>query len=388
MKLLYLTNKPVYPTIDGGCKAMQAMLELLLATEIPLTHFTLATEKHPFNSTEYPKEIREKCTIKHFDAKTTPTISGFIKSFFYGNSYNIARFHVSDLERAIANFPDDDPTIVVMESIFLAAYLPVLKKHKNIRVFIRTHNIEHELWIQKSEATKNPFKKLLLTFLANRLKIEEITAFSEADELFPLTTTDADAIKELGITTNSTVIPMPLQPITESADYTKNDLFFIGAMNWQPNIEAVATLKEEIFPNLKVQHPFLTLKLAGSFSKKEALSNGVEHLGFVSDLGLFLQSSGILVAPISSGSGVRIKLLEAMSHGVPIVTTEIGAMGIPKNNGLIIATTLEDFIDQIQHLIASEELRKTTGQLAKAFVQLHYSPTTVLTKIIERFKQH
>lgn len=387
MQLLYLTNKPVYPTVDGGCKAMQAMLELLLATDIPLTHFTLATEKHPFKSAEYPKEIRKKCTIKHFEAKTTPSILGFIKSFFQGNSYNIARFHVSDLELAIANFPNDEPTIVVMESIFLASYLPALKKHKNIRIFIRTHNIEHDLWFQKSATSKNPFKKLLFTFLASRLKTEEITAFKEADELFPLTATDADAIKKMGVTTNSIVIPMPLQPINESADYSKNDLFFVGAMNWQPNIEAVATLKEEIFPSLKVQFPFLTLKLAGSFSKKEALSNGIEHLGYVTDLTQFFQTNGILVAPISSGSGVRVKLLEAMSHGVPIVTTEIGGMGIPENNGLMIASSLEDFIGKIRNLIVSEELRQTTGEQAKAFVQQHYSSTTVLTKIIERFKQ-
>jgi glycosyltransferase involved in cell wall biosynthesis len=386
MQLLYLTNKPVYPTVDGGCKAMQAMLELLLATEIPITHFTLSTEKHPYKSTEYPKDVREKCTIKAFEVATKPTFFGLIKSFFIGNSYNIARFYVPEFEIAISNFAPNEEVIVVMESIYLAPYLPELKRRKNTRIFIRTHNVEHDLWLQKSNSTKNPFKKIAYTYIANRLKTEEIIAFSEADELFTLTENDANSINDLGVTTPCSVVPMHFQMNHQQVDYSINDLFFVGSMNWQPNIKAVSTLKEEIFPNLKVQFPFLTLKLAGSFSKKEALANGIEHLGFVSDLGLFLQTSGILVAPISSGSGVRVKLLEAMSHGVPIVTTEIGAMGIPENKGLIIATSLEDFTAQIQRLIASEELRQTTGQLAKAFVQKHYSLTTVLTKIIERFK--
>jgi glycosyltransferase involved in cell wall biosynthesis len=386
MQLLYLTNKPVYPTVDGGCKAMQALLELLLATEIPITHFTLSTEKHPFKSTEYPKDIREKCSIKVFEVATKPTIFGFIKSFFLGNSYNITRFYVPELEKAISNFAPNEEVIVVMESIYLAPYLTELKKRKNTRIFIRTHNVEHDLWLQKSNSTKNPFKKIAYTYIANRLKTEEIIAFSKADELFTLTENDANSINDLGVTTPCTVVPMHFQMNHQQVDYSINDLFFVGSMNWFPNIEAVQKLKEDLFPVLKKEFPFLTLKLAGSFSTKQALINGVEHVGFVEDLANFFQSSGILVAPIMTGSGVRVKLLEAMSYGVPIITTEIGAIGIPHNSGLIIVKSSEEFISKIQQLITSEELRQTIGQQAKEFIQQHYSFSAVLTKIIERFK--
>lgn len=386
MQLLYLTNKPVYPTVDGGCKAMQALLELLLATEIPITHFTLSTEKHPFKSTEYPKDIREKCSIKAFEVATKLTIFGFIKSFFLGNSYNITRFYVPELEKAISNFAPNEEVIVVMESIYLAPYLPELKKRKNTRIFIRTHNVEHDLWLQKSNSTKNPFKKIAYTYIANRLKTEEIIAFSEADELFTLTENDTDSINDLGVTTPCTVIPIHFEMNHRQVDYSINDLFFVGSMNWFPNIEAVQKLKEELFPILKKEFPFLKLKLAGSFSTKQALINGIEHVGFVEDLANFFQSSGILVAPIMAGSGVRVKLLEAMSYGVPIITTEIGAIGIPHNSGLIIVKSSEEFISKIQQLITSEELRQTIGQQAKEFIQQHYSFSAVLTKIIERFK--
>ncbi len=386
MQLLYLTNKPVYPTVDGGCKAMQALLELLLATEIPITHFTLSTEKHPFKSTEYPKDIREKCSIKVFEVATKPTIFGFIKSFFLGNSYNITRFYVPELEKAISNFAPNEEVIVVMESIYLAPYLTELKKRKNTRIFIRTHNVEHDLWLQKSNSTKNPFKKIAYTYIANRLKTEEIIAFSKADELFTLTENDANSINDLGVTTPCTVVPMHFQMNHQQVDYSINDLFFVGSMNWFPNIEAVQKLKEDLFPVLKKEFPFLTLILAGSFSTKQALINGVEHVGFVEDLANFFQSSGILVAPIMTGSGVRVKLLEAMSYGVPIITTEIGAIGIPHNSGLIIVKSSEEFISKIQQLITSEKLRQTIGQQAKEFIQQHYSFSAVLTKIIERFK--
>lgn len=386
MQLLYLTNKPVYPTVDGGCKAMQAMLELLLATEIPITHFTLSTEKHPYKSTEYPKDVREKCTIKAFEVATKPTVFGLIKSFFIGNSYNIARFYVPEFEIAISNFAPNEEVIVVMESIYLAPYLPELKRRKNTRIFIRTHNVEHDLWLQKSNSKKNPFKKIAYTYIANRLKTEEIIAFSEADELFTLTENDANSINDLGVTTPCSVVPMHFQMNHQQVDYSINDLFFIGSMNWFPNIEAVQKLKEELFPILKKEFPFLKLKLAGSFSTKQALINGVEHVGFIEDLAHFFPSSGVLVAPIMAGSGVRVKLLEAMSYGVPIITTEIGAIGIPHNSGLIIVNSSEEFISKIQQLITSEELRQTIGHQAKEFIQQHYSFSAVLTKIIERFK--
>ena len=385
MHLLYLTNKPVYPTVDGGCKAMQAMMELLLASNLPMTHFCISTEKHPFNSSEYPIEITEKCKVKHFNTKTRPTIFGFIKSFFKGDSYNISRFYNPELSVAINSFIADKDVIVVLESIFLAPYLTQLKQHKNIRVFIRTHNIEHDLWQQKSEETQNFFKKWSYTYLANRLKNEEITAFNLADELFPLTENDAESIRSLGVTTKTTVVPIPFKTEGKRTDYSQSNLFFIGAMNWEPNITAVQLLKESIYPTLKLRFPELTLKLAGSFSDKIAPKEGIEHLGFVADLEAFYNCNGILVAPITAGSGVRVKLLEAMSYGVPIVTTEMGALGIPVNDGLIIAETTEALITEVAQLIISAEKRQSLGQHAQHFIQQHYSFSTVLTTVLERF---
>ncbi|MBP6091206.1 MAG: glycosyltransferase [Crocinitomicaceae bacterium] len=385
MHLLYLTNKPVYPTVDGGCKAMQAMMELLLESNLPMSHFCISTEKHPFNLSDYPSKITEKCEVKQFNTKTRPTIFGFIKSFFKGDSYNISRFYNEELAAAIVSFTADKDVIVVLESIFLAPYLTHLTLQKNIRVFIRTHNIEHHLWQQKSKETKNFFKKWSYTYLANRLKNDEIAAFNLADELFPLTENDAESIHSLGITTKTTVIPIPFKTDGKITDYTQSNLFFIGAMNWEPNITAVQLLKESILPPLKTRFPELTLKLAGSFSEKTVPKEGIEHLGFVADLEAFFQHNGILVAPIVAGSGVRVKLLEAMSFGVPIVTTEMGALGIPLNDGLIVAKTTEELITEVAQLIASAEKRQVLGHNAQKFIQQHYSFSTVLTTLLERF---
>lgn len=390
MQLLYLTNKPVFPVVDGGCRAMEAFLRVLMSFDIPLTHLTISTEKHPFNKEFYSKEIAGNFDIQSFELKTKPTFWGFIKNLFKNESYNISRFYSNELKKELENrldkIPKSEELIVIAESIYLSSYFSLLSKRPNTKIIVRTHNIEHEIWIQKCKTTKSPFRKILYTFLANQLKIAEIKALKSVNEIFTLTDTDAKAIEKLGIKTRVTIVPVPLETAVNLPDYSQNNLFFLGAMNWEPNIQAAKTLKNILFPKLRADFPNLKLVFAGSFSLKFNEKEGIIHLGFVEDLTRFLQTSGILVAPIGMGSGVRVKLLEAMACGVPIVTTSIGALGIPEDCGLIVANSTEELMTSTHHLITSQEARKINGTKARLYIQQNYSFLAISKLIRERLQ--
>ena len=111
----------------------------------------------------------------------------------------------------------------------------------------------------------------------------------------------------------------------------------------------------------------------------------VRRHGFVEHVEDIFTKSGVLISPIKSGSGIRIKLLEALSFGVPIVTTSLGAAGINTNSGILIAETREEFIRQAKNLIQSAETRESLGTNGKEYISKEHAPKKVVEKLKSLF---
>jgi glycosyltransferase involved in cell wall biosynthesis len=166
-------------------------------------------------------------------------------------------------------------------------------------------------------------------------------------------------------------------------------------MNWKPNIESVNLLINDIFPKIRNLLPDAELILAGSNMPKEIESNtakGIKVLGYIEDLSSFMASNGIMIVPLKSGSGVRVKLLEGLSLGVPIVTTSQGAEGIESTlsdstkRTMIIEDEIENIIAASVNLFQNQELRSELGENGKKLIQSKYQIEPVTNKIIEFIK--
>lgn len=382
MRVLHLSHKSIFPVMDGGCKAMKQLMHCLLEGNYVIDHFCLGTQKHPYRKENYPEEWRQRITISGHNITTRLSIFQGIKHLVSRKSYNISRFNNKVVhEKLNQHLLANQYSTVLLESIFLAPYIPTIRKASSAKIILRTHNVEHHLWEQRASLEKNPIKKWLLTRLASDLKKEEIAALSSVDELFAISEEDAREFKQLGIATTITVVPVAFDQQKNRVDYSNKHLFFVGAMNWRPNQEALAQLINTIFPAIKSTISDITLKIAGSFSVQKKEVNGIEHLGFVADLALFMQTSGILVLPILSGSGVRIKILEAMALGVPILTTRVGLQGIPAHSGVYSVETPHDFKEALSIIISSETLRREMGTKAYQFIQENYTTSSIFTII-------
>ena len=161
-------------------------------------------------------------------------------------------------------------------------------------------------------------------------------------------------------------------------------------MNWKPNIEAVDWLVNEILPGVKIVYPKIELHLAGSYMEKQFPTSGIKGIlnhGFVSDSHKFMQNNGLLISPIRSGSGVRVKLLEAMALGVPVVTTKIGAVGIQHNNCVYLAETTTEFVSQIIELIKFQEKRMALGGKARKFIEDNNSVNSISNYLNDRISE-
>ncbi len=387
MRLLYLTHKPVFPIVDGGCKAMYQFLQCLFDNHYSIKHICLSTQKHMFDLSQYPDDLAKKIHPQSCSINTSLNYLAAIKHLFINKSYNVSRFDTPIMHEKInEELLQQKYDLVILESIFLSPYIETIRKSSRAKILIRTHNVEYTLWEQQAKKTSSIIKKWYLKKLAKDLKKAELEALQKVDLVATITDEDEHNFRQAGITTSIFTLPVTLKPSTLPINSISCKICFIGAMNWQPNREALNWLIDEIFPILKHKIPNIELHIAGSFigdllqeNKDEAI---VVH-GFVNDSTTFLTSHGILVLPIKSGSGVRIKLLEAMSLGVPCITTSKGAEGIRNKDAVFIAETTEAFIDGITTLLTSEFLCQKLSQNAKTYIQHNHS-TELISNLIRK----
>jgi glycosyltransferase involved in cell wall biosynthesis len=391
MRILYLTNKPIFPIVDGGCKAMHQFLKCLIQCDYTVEHICLSTHKHAFDLENYPKSILDKISTSSFEVDTRIKLLPALKSFFNRKSFVVSRFDNSAFHSTLeVLFSKEEFTHVILESLFTTPYIDAIRKYTDAKIIVRTHNVEHKIWKQLALNTNNPFKKFYFNRLSADLKKYEIEILKKADFIAAITEEDLSAFEELGIKTAKTVIPIAIDLSENHVDYSVSNLFFIGSMNWKPNIEAVDWLVNEILPAVKIVYPKIELHLAGSYMEKQFPTSGIKGIinhGFVSDSHKFMQNNGLLISPIRSGSGVRVKLLEAMALGVPVVTTKIGAVGIQHNNCVYLAETTAEFVSQIIELIKFQEKRMALGGKARNFIEDNNSVNSISNYLNDRISE-
>ncbi|MGB0915533.1 MAG: glycosyltransferase family 4 protein [Crocinitomicaceae bacterium] len=385
MKALYITNKPIYPKIDGGCVAMDNFLKCLLHQTIEVKHICISTNKHPFKASSYPSELKIDIEHHHIDTDVTPLRA--LKGLFQRGSYNINRFDSDDLRtKIIKELESNSYNCVILESLFTTTYIDTIRNHSKAKLFVRTHNLEHKITVDLA-TNASGIKRGYLKKLAKDLKTYELEALNKVDGILSISQDDTNQFKALGLKTSIKTIGVTINtPVIEN-NYTSENIFHLGSMNWQPNIEAVERLVR-IFPSIRKQNSNTELRIAGSSSDNDLKNIPEEHIyydGFVENIISFALNNGTLVSPILSGSGIRIKILELMAIGTPVITTTIGASGIDYTNGkeLIVADSDEELVAACNRLLSNQELRREIGTNAIDYIRKNHNIESISNDILE-----
>jgi glycosyltransferase involved in cell wall biosynthesis len=157
-----------------------------------------------------------------------------------------------------------------------------------------------------------------------------------------------------------------------------HDLLFTGKMDFRPNVDAVLWFGQQVLPLIQAQRPGATFAIAGQrpHPRLDVLRNvpGVTITGYVDDVRPYLAGATVYVAPLRVGGGTRLKLLEAMVMGVPIISTTVGAEGFPVVHGqeLILADEPESFARAVLDLLENPTHRARIGAAGRAFAQANY----------------
>ena len=340
MKILILANKLPFPPRDGGSIATLNMLLGLQHAGNQLTCLAMNTTKHPFPVEEIPAELQNTLRFIGVDCDTSiRPLRLLINLLFTKAPYVAERFNIKAFRMALHTLLEDESfDIIQLEGPYLFYYLDQIRKESHARISLRAHNAEHLIWKRMAIRESSPLKRWYLGNLARRLLRFEMRVADRVDFLVPICEWDESHFREQGIVTPMLTIPTGLNlddyPLTELP--SGSTLFFIGALDWMPNQEGLSWFLDHVFGLLIDELPEIRFHVAGRnvparFLKKLDHLNITFH-GEVENARSFMQSYGIMVAPLFSGSGIRIKILEAMALGRPVVTTSTGIKGIPAEN--------------------------------------------------------
>ena len=393
MKVLQLCNKPPYPPVDGGTIAMHSITRGLLATGCEVKVLTVETDKHPMRletlDEEYLRQTRIESIYVDLGIKPLPAFFAMM----CGESYHVKRY-ISDAfsQKLREILTAEEFDIVHIESIFLTPYVPLIRKYSQAKVILRAHNVEHLIWQRVAQSTRHSLKRWYMKHLSLTLRAYEVEHINDYDGVVCITRNDAEQFKADGCRRPITAIPFGIEPEEVGhVEVERGSLFHIGAMDWIPNQESIGWLLDKVWPVIHREVPQAHLYLAGRKMPQrwmDAHIDGVTVVGEVQDAMYFIGSKQINIVPLLSGSGIRVKIIEAMSVGKTVITTTVGARGIDYTDGvdLLIADTPEDFARQVRRCIDDQDFCDSVGRAAAHLVAEHYNTSTLTKELLEFYK--
>jgi glycosyltransferase involved in cell wall biosynthesis len=323
------------------------------------------------------------------DATVKP-IPAFL-NLFSSESYNISRFNEKLFHKKIRQVLEETTyDIIQLESLFMAPYLETIRKYSKAKVVLRTHNVEFLIWERLAGTETGILRKWYLNLLARKLKNYETSVLNNFDGVIALTAEDEKLLR-----ISDCRVPLLVSPIgLDAANYQQEPvsqfepyLFHLGSMDWLPNIEAVDWFLQNVFPELKTRLTGYKVFLAGKNMGDVYLKNADPNLivsGRVDDSKAFMKGKPIMIVPLLSGGGMRVKIIEGLALGKAIISTSIGAEGIQYSNGkdILIADTPEKFCDAIIKCLSDPGFCKSLGANARVLFEEVYENGVIGNKVI------
>lgn len=367
--LLYIT--PVLPEsgASGGLIVTLERLEILsrrfeitvLAVEATDAAIVQNTAKFALREVLHNGKVRPRTTV------------GWIKSIAAGYPFAIWRNMDADFLR-LAEQAVGSPFVLTYVDHWLM--WPAAQRIKSPgRRILQLHNAEHLLFSRAAKQASFPLRQVL-GIEARRAKDYLRSICQEADEIHFLSDADAHEVHGLGDITQPSNVFLPWVPLDEgSYGMFGRNLLFVGTMSWVPNAEGACWYRDEIVPRLPVGYQ---THIAGGYI------HGVEPIntdslvwhGRVPDLTALYRDASVFVAPLLSGSGIKMKILNALSRGLPVVTTSLGAEGFPPGweESVSVADTPEAFVAAIERLCNDRDAWEQARSAARVYIARHFSP--------------
>ncbi|ADY53918.1 glycosyl transferase group 1 [Pseudopedobacter saltans DSM 12145] len=381
MRVLLLSNRIPFPPHGGYAIVVYNTIQELLSLGCEVTLFSLNTAKHYVFSSSIQDELIKKIKFYKYGVDDKVKVKDAFFNLFTSKSYNIIRFYSEGCAGMLAKIlRENDFDIVQFEGLQVTPYLETVRNNSNAKVVYRSHNIEFKIWKRLALKEGMTPKKLYLNLLSKRLREYETNIINKFDALFAISHLDEHFFKSIGCTSVLTSFPVALN-LSQYAGIHKltphKSIGYIGSMDWRPNVEGLSWFLEQVWPQIQKLTSGIKFHLAGKnmparFTHRDFQNYVME--GEVDDALEFISKQHVFVVPLFSGSGMRVKIIEAMALGKCVIATSIAAEGIKyqHDKNILIADRADDFYKQILRCFTDKTLISRIGKQARLLVQQHH----------------
>jgi glycosyltransferase involved in cell wall biosynthesis len=396
LKILILTHRVPFPQ-NGGypivvCNTIRGLVNL--GHKVSLV--ALNTKKH-LHEEEEKDELLNKIEYRFYNIDTSMSLFDGFLTTFSRNAYNVDRYYDANFEKLlIGEVRKTAYDIIQFEGLFVAPYVDAVRKNCKARLVYRAHNMEHQIWERLAQQKSDPFKKFYLKLMSRRIKKYEIQQINKFDAIAVFTAQDQGAMMLYGAKMPVEIVPVGIDPGHYKPDFSKTEfpsLFFLGSLDWTPNREGIEWFLQTFHNDLVSDELRVKFYVAGNdipeeFDEYEVMGK-IFIQGEVDDGLEFVNSKSIMIVPLLSGGGMRVKIVEGMAMQKCIISTSLGAEGINYKNGvnILIANTRDEFFRAIKRCVADEDYCKAVGTNARRLVEEQHDVYKVTNSLVALFEQ-
>lgn len=378
--ILFLTTRFPYPPDDGGKIDTLANLNIL-SKNYNVFLFYIG------NKDEREKELEEHINLQglyNYTKNAKNNLIGIFINLFCKVPYTISKYHDYNIYKKIEGIiKEKNINIVFIDHLHMAFYGKLIKeKFDGIKLILREHNAEYIFWKRIFKEEKNIIKKFIFWWQSLKILNYEREITNIFDRCVMISPIDQLNLKKINTNAKTVAIPTAMNIKKYQFSHTINtishSMIYLGNFSWLPNLQGLLWFLREVWPEIIGMFPKAKLFIVGKNPPKEISeyqNNDIIVTGYVNDVKLWIAKSEIFIVPLFSGGGIRIKILEAMAIGKPIVSTSIGAEGIDAKNmkNIIISDNKESFVKSIKLLFYNKKIRDNLSKNSRKLIEEKYS---------------
>jgi len=393
MRILWVKADKLLPVQNGGNIRTYHVLRYLSARHELTFYSYYGGTPDP----DYERELRQQlpgavafCTGKR-------ELAGAARSFDYlahlsaHSPYAVSRFAHPEVRKQIQTwFRERRFDVAVCDFLDAAVNFPGIL---NLPSVLFQHNVESEIWRRHAATAGNPamkmmyrieFRKMLRYERAAVSKFQHVIAVSENDRALMTRWVDADRVSVIPTGVDLAEYRPDLEasgPAASDSDPSSPLITFVGAMDWEPNVDAVEYFCSQVWPSIKAEVPHARFRIVGRNPDRRVqkwAGNAIEVTGRVPSVVEHLRRSAVVIVPLRIGGGTRLKIYEAMATAKAVVSTSIGAEGLDVHHGrdIMLADDARSFAQAVIMLLRDPELRRRYEKAA-AETAAHYDWTVI-----------
>lgn len=368
--------------MDGESIAVYYLSRALRDLGCTIDLLSMNTIKHFSDLDQMPDSYDHYRDIHTIEVDNRVKIIPAFLNLFSRKSYHISRFESKAFKTKLIELLEKEHyDTILLETLYLTPYVSTLRKYSRAKIIMRSHNLEYEIWERMLKNMTFNLGKIYLIYLVRKLKRYELKHLNDYDYLVTVTQRDLSNFVKLGFAKKGMVIPIGI----DTDDYKAVEveagkatrISFIGSLDWMPNMEGISWFLSHVWDKYSEKLEGVELHVAGRNTPDSFRKNIRERMlihGEVPDANAFISSCPVMIVPLFSGSGMRVKILEAMALERVVITTSLGLEGIQAKHKeqVLIANTANDFVEQLSFCRDNPEAVRIMGKKARRLIKNKY----------------